>query len=189
MSPSDFDELVGNDVPGDERERLRRAHELLVAAGPAPELPPTLAAVPLPRSSRRAAVARVLPIAAALAIAAFAGGYVVGDRGPEEFATDFALEMHGTSAAPRAEATLRVGELDDAGNWPMEMSVEGLPSGPRYELLLARDGRPAASCGVFVVEEGETTVYLNAPYRFKDFDGWVVTREGSLEVLLRGTSA
>jgi len=34
----DFDELVGGDVTGDERERLRRAHELLVHTGPPPEL-------------------------------------------------------------------------------------------------------------------------------------------------------
>ena len=36
----DFDALVGADVPGEERDRLRRAHELLVAAGPPPELAP-----------------------------------------------------------------------------------------------------------------------------------------------------
>ena len=45
MSPNrvpDFDELVGGDVTGDERERLRRAHELLVQTGPPPELSPEL---------------------------------------------------------------------------------------------------------------------------------------------------
>ena len=42
MTP-DFDELVGNDLGSEERDRLRRAHELLVAAGPLPELPPSLA--------------------------------------------------------------------------------------------------------------------------------------------------
>ena len=38
----DFRELVGEDLPRDEEERLRRVHELLVAAGPPPELPPHL---------------------------------------------------------------------------------------------------------------------------------------------------
>ena len=43
MSGPDFDELVGgDDLPGPERERLQRVHELLVAAGPPPELPPEL---------------------------------------------------------------------------------------------------------------------------------------------------
>ena len=38
----DFNEFVGEDVPAEERERLRRAHDLLLAAGPMPELPPGL---------------------------------------------------------------------------------------------------------------------------------------------------
>ena len=37
MSP-DFDELVGTDLEPDERERLERVHELLLEAGPPPEL-------------------------------------------------------------------------------------------------------------------------------------------------------
>jgi hypothetical protein len=190
MRGPDFDELVGADVQGEERKRLRRAHDLLVAAGPAAPLPRSLAAPPLRRAARRTAVARVLPIAAALAVAAFAGGYLAGATGREEsFETDFALVMDGTAAAPGASASLRIGELDEAGNWPMEMTIEGLPPGPRYELSLTRDGRPAVSCGVFVVEKGRTSVYLNAPYRFDEFDGWVVTREGSREVLLRDTEA
>ena len=35
----DFDELVGAETTGAERERLRGVHELLVEAGPPPELP------------------------------------------------------------------------------------------------------------------------------------------------------
>ncbi len=38
----DFRELVGDDLPDEERARLERVHELLVAAGPPPELPPAL---------------------------------------------------------------------------------------------------------------------------------------------------
>ena len=60
-SGPDFDELIGNELEGDERERLLRVHELLIAAGPPPELPPELApveeigsVVPFrPRPSRR----------------------------------------------------------------------------------------------------------------------------------------
>ena len=44
--PPDFDELVGKEVPEHERERLKRTHELLVQAGPPPELSPALETVP-----------------------------------------------------------------------------------------------------------------------------------------------
>src|SRR5207245_1293825 len=44
----EFDELIGADAPAEERERLRRVHELLVAAGPPAELPPSLETVPEP---------------------------------------------------------------------------------------------------------------------------------------------
>ena len=37
-----FRDLVGEDLPDTERARLERVHELLVAAGPPPELPPEL---------------------------------------------------------------------------------------------------------------------------------------------------
>ena len=41
MRGPEFDDLVG-DVPADERERLLRVHEMLVQAGPPPEIPPEL---------------------------------------------------------------------------------------------------------------------------------------------------
>ena len=44
--PPDFDDLVGGDLPADERERLRRVHDLLVEAGPPPELPEGLQPIP-----------------------------------------------------------------------------------------------------------------------------------------------
>ena len=37
----DFDQLVGHEVGREERERLQRVHELLVEAGPPPELSPS----------------------------------------------------------------------------------------------------------------------------------------------------
>jgi hypothetical protein len=130
-----------------------------------------------------------LVLAAALALALFGTGYLVSARtGPDAgFDEDFALTMQGTPAARGATATLLVGQLDEAGNWPMEMTVRGLPQlprGERYELLLTRDGRATVSCGTFVVD-GETVVFLNAPYRLRDYDGWIVTREGEARPLLR----
>lgn len=194
MTP-DFDELVGEVEPG-ERERLLRTHELLITAGPPPELSPALR---LPPGGQRPAEVRTLPrrrlaasvvLAAALVLAAFGAGFLVGDRGGDEgsFAIDFVLSMQGTAAARSAVASLAVGDIDDDGNWPMAMTVRGLPplpTGERYELLLTRDGRPAVSCGTFRIEDEKTVAYLNAPYKLRTYDGWVVTRENSDEILLR----
>jgi Anti-sigma-K factor rskA len=179
----DFDELVGGEeLSPEERERLRRAHELLLAAGPPPELPDTLARPPAVRGAvawlprrRRAALALV---AAALAAAAFGGGYLLGDRGGGD-QEQFAVPMRGTKLAPRAAASLLVFAKDESGNWPMLMKVRGLsalPEGGYYELYLTRRGKIGPECGTFRVHGGTTEVRLNAPYKLKRFDGWVVTR-------------
>jgi hypothetical protein len=172
----DFDALVEDGVGGEERARLRRAHDALVAAGPPPELPAHLAR-PRRRTPRRLA----LPLAAALAVAAaaFGGGWLVGGADPKPGLT---LSMRGTPAAPVASAELAVFPIDAAGNWPMEMTVEGLAPG-RYELVLTRGGQPAASCGVFLVQ-GRTVTRLNAPYRLKEYDGWAIVRPGAGRLLV-----
>src|SRR5213076_2945891 len=85
MTP-DFDELVGTDLEPEERERLMHAHDLLIAAGAPPELPPGLAdptgtpeAEVIPFwNRRRNAVLAVL--AAALAALAFGIGYLTGNK-------------------------------------------------------------------------------------------------------------
>src|SRR5215216_1035951 len=82
----DFEDMVdGTELPDEERERLRRAHELLVQAGPPPELGPELEAVPWPEEAlsplgltRRANRKRSpLLLAAAIATAGLLG-FVVG---------------------------------------------------------------------------------------------------------------
>jgi hypothetical protein len=196
----DFDELVGGGLEGVQRERLMRVHEQLIAAGPPPELPPSLALPPgsraradvvhtLPRGIPRRRLAASLVLAAALALAAFGSGYLVGDRRSDQaFETDFVLAMRGTDAAPGAIASLVVGEKDDDDNWPMVMTVRGLPTldeDERYELLLTRGGKPIASCGTFRILDDKTVVYLNAPYPLRRYEGWVVTRAGSDEILVR----
>src|SRR5476649_111704 len=72
----------------DEEARPRRAHDLLVRAGPPPDLPPALAAPPTQASSegtilqfpllprRRLALAAVA--AATLTLVGFGGGYFLG---------------------------------------------------------------------------------------------------------------
>jgi hypothetical protein len=181
-STPDFDDLVGDDLPPEERDRLLRVHELLVAAGPPPELPPSLADPPRPQTKVALLPSRrrytFVGVAAAAVLAAFVGGYLAGGHGAG-FSTAAVRPMHGTRLAPLATATIRVAEPDKAGNWPMRFSVSGLPAlrrGEYYELYLSRHGKPIATCGTFTVHGGTTVVRLNAPYELRRFDGWVVTR-------------
>ena len=175
----DFDELVGAEVDPAERARLLRVHEALVHAGPPPALSAEAAApvaeVVPPERRRRVGL---LALAAAFGAVAFAIGFLVSESGGPS--TDRVISMAG---AQGASASLEVFEIDDAGNWPMALEVEGLEppaDGGRYELWLTKDGKLAALCGTFLVEEeGSTVVPLNAPYRFSEFDGWVVVEAGS----------
>jgi hypothetical protein len=181
MKP-ELDDLIGTDIEPGERARLERVHELLVAAGPPPELPQTRP-VELPQRRRRRGAQ--LAIAAALAVAAFALGAALVDSGRS---VDFVVPMDATAAAPGASASLTVFELDDAGNWPMELAVAGLAprtSDRPFQLWLTRKGEPEALCGAFVTgADGSAVVPMNAPYRFDEFDGWVVVEEGSETALL-----
>lgn len=185
----DFDELVGSDVPEGERARLLRIHELLLAADPPPELRQTEPEAPTPvvriRPRRRRMFA--LALAAAFAAAAFALGTLVGNRtaGPN---VDFTVAMDGTGAATNATASLAVYNLDEGGNWPLEMTVKGLAparSGNPYELWLTKDGALAELCGSFRTNaDGWAKVPMNAPFKFSDYDGWVVVEHGSRIPLL-----
>ena len=179
----DFEELMGDDLSPEEAARLRRVHDLLVAAGPPPESPPALQAprtekapiVFLPR--RRAGLA--LGLAAAVAVVAFLGGYLAGYNKGEGFKTTSEIPMHGTAAAALASATINLGERDSSGNWPLRVVVRGLKplqKGGYYEMYLTRHGKAVASCGTFGAHRGTTEVYLNAPYVLRRFDGWVITR-------------
>lgn len=182
MKP-DFDDLVGGDLEPGERERLERVHQLLVAAGPPPDPLTTSPAVPRPTRRRGA----LLALAAALAVAAFALGAALSDDSAGR-TVDFTETMSGTTAAAEARASLAIYDIDAAGNWPMELEVSGLSpaaSGRPFELWLTRGGELGALCGSFLTNErGTASVPLNAPYRFSEFDGWVIVEEGSTEPLL-----
>jgi len=188
-----FDDLIGTEglSPTDEA-RLRRVHDLLVQAGPPPDLSPVLERPPLPAHEadapevafllrRRRGLAAVLALAAALA--AFVGGYAFGHaKGkPQAFAAVRTVPMHGK--APGARGVIRIAEKDAVGNWPMLVEVSGLPQQASrdayYELWLTHDGRPVASCGSFRVHGKTTSIRLTVPYKLKAFDGWVVTAQPS----------
>lgn len=185
--PPEFRDLVdGDDLDEAERARLRAVHDLLVAAGPPPDLSPELREAPVqaPHAfpSLRRYRSTLLAAAAALALALFAGGYALGRAsGPDE-AYRVAMEGAGGSSAQ-----LVVYDADDAGNWPMELrvtSVTALREGALYELWLTKDGKPAAQCGAFLARAGRTVVPLNAPFRLRQFDGWIVVPAGSQDAVL-----
>ena len=173
----DVRDLVGDDLERGELERLGRVHAMLERAGPPPELPPALVQAPEPPS------ARVIPfprryrftaLAAAVIVGAvlFGAGYLAAG-GPDPSPVETVV-MHGAGGAT---AELALFSKDEAGNWPMELSVSGLDAGS-YELWLTRGGELAEPCGAFLVSGEETTVPLNAPYVLRDFDGWVVVPTG-----------
>jgi hypothetical protein len=192
--PPDFDELVGGVEQPDERERLRRVHELLVQAGPPPELSPELAS--LPRTAEPAVVAEepdaswlpprrlgaALVLAAALLVATFGVGYLVGGSGDESNETAAGVEISNTiplRGTGDASGVVNVGKRDADGNWPMIVTVRGLQqlhAGDYYELALTKHGKPIVTCGTFnVAGKDQTSLRMIAAYNLKAFDGWVVT--------------
>ncbi len=185
----DFDELVGTDLAREERERLERVHELLVVAGPPPELTPEMErgptlAMTLGGPMRRRVERRVALLAAAVMVLvlAFLGGYIAGNRSNGGLSGGHTLKLIGTPQAPGALASLHVQDADRAGNWPMTLSVTGLPRLPRhgyYEVFLTRNGKIFAPCGTFLVKSasGAVSVDLNAPYELRNGDRWVVTKQ------------
>jgi len=192
--PPDFDELIGSDVEASERARLRRVHSLLVQAGPPPELSPSLEAGPtLAMTMTRRPVRvrrRVMLLAAAVSVLAlaFLAGFITGNSGGKTAGK--VMQLTGTPAAPNAFASLQIEPADAAGNWPMRLSVKGLPTlpgGQYYEVYLVRGGKQWAPCGSFkVAPDNATVVQLNAPYRLKHGDSWDVMRMDAKSGVERG---
>jgi hypothetical protein len=180
--PPEFDELVGGDVPREERNRLRGVHDLLLAAGPPPELTPALAEPPsaapgnddvrfLPR--RRAGA--LLSLAAALALIAFLGGYLAGRR--DTFKSAYKVHMHATAAAPGASALIDVAAPDSAGNRPLLVRVHKLKPlgrGGYYEMYLTSNGK-RLTCGSFVAAGQSAELRFTVPYKLHRGVGWIVT--------------
>jgi hypothetical protein len=185
-----LDELIDAETTGAERRRLEHVHDLLLQAGPPPELTPQLRSAPtfgvVPLTLKRRVVKRraLVLLAAAVAVAAiFAAGYGVGNRGGSDHALQ-TLALHGTRLAPHAQATLEVWGFQD-GNVPMTLNVVGLrklPPHSYYDVYLVRGGQvqPWGVCGSFRVtgSSRELTLNFSAPYPLQKGDSWVVTRPG-----------
>ena len=175
-----FDELIGAEPAGAERERLRNVHNLLLEVGPPPELTPAMEAGPtlamtlsrlrlLPRRRRSFVLA-----AAAAAFVALIIGLGVSLHGHNSRYPSLALRA--TGFAPHATGTLEL--LPAKGSTqPMKLEVRGLPAlKPGYVVYLVRNGRTVGSCGSFKVAKAnrELTTQLSSPYRARGGDTWVV---------------
>jgi hypothetical protein len=182
-----FDDVSEGLEPA-ERDRLRGVHNLLVEAGPPPELPASLATLPdgvtdaettvVPLASkRRRRVGVGLLLAAALTVVAFGGGFLVGHGGgsssPEAVR---AVTMSGSGAT----AALQVGAPDSGGNWPVSFTVSGLPAQKAkyayYEIFVLRHGKPGYPCAGFRVNGANTKVTFTVPYEVTQKTQWVVTK-------------
>ncbi len=189
--PERFDDLVGEIDDPDERDRLRRVHQLLLSVDPPPEVSSALQTTPSPAEPvqllprrRRTALA---VLAAALAVAAFGAGWLASARS-DDVQFEAVIPMAGTAEARGATASIELLPQDASGNWPMNVLVRGLtPSRDRtdyYELWLTKGGKLADPCGRFTVHSGLTKVVLSVPYGLRQYDGWVVTRRGSYVPLI-----
>ena len=121
-----LDDLIGTEPTDVERQRMQHVHELLLEAGPPPELSPKLEAGPtlgMTLHRKRALKRRaMLLLAATLAVVGvFFGGYLVANGGKSAPNPVIAQALAGTSLVPQAQGTLEVWN-SNAGNWPMTRS-------------------------------------------------------------------
>lgn len=172
-----FDELIGAEPTGAERARLRSVHELILEAGPPPELAPDIESGPtiamtfsrLRLISKRRRMP-ILSVAAAVIVAlVITIGATIHSHG-----TGYpTIAMRGASIGSGA-----VGRLELLPKRRMQLEVHGLPAlKEKYVVYLIRAGRERASCGSFTVSKPnrEKTVSLRTPYAVKSTDTWDVT--------------
>jgi hypothetical protein len=184
-----FEELVGEDVPAEDRARLRRVHDLLVAAGPVPELPPGLEEPSIGREAERRRqhegafqllprrrVGAALALAAAIALIAFVGGYIAGFQ-RNGFSSQYSVRMHAV-AGEAASGDIKIGTRDSHGNLPLRLEVRNLPAlkNGYYEMYLTRGGH-RLTCGTLQGAGSSTvSVRLSVPYQLGKGDGWIVVK-------------
>jgi hypothetical protein len=183
--PPDFDELVNGVEDPAERARLERVHQLLVEAGPPPDLTPSFATKARPAEERhnvfrlpRRRLGLALVLIGATLVAAFGIGYLAGNSGSD---SNEALQAENTVALAgqgTAGGEIDIGARDDDGNLPMLLTVHGLRKlgdGDYYRLALLKNGKPIVTCGTFNVGgKGETALEMLAAYDLESFEGWVV---------------
>ena len=119
-------------------------------------------------------------------IAAFAVGYLLGARGEESTSGSFtAVKTAVLGKSASRLAVVRIGDLDENGNRPMVVTVDGLDrlsGGDYYTLFMTRNGKPIVMCGTFNVrDDGVTTVRLTSAYDLARFDGMMLSRYSAKE--------
>lgn len=196
----DLRSLLPDDATDEDVEALRAVDQLLRSAPPPVEaVPDTLTAAVgrIPRRERpergragggkvvalRRRRAATFAIAAAIAGIAFVVGWFAngGEGGRGGTVEQIALTAT-PNGPPDGRMDVAVIEKDGAGNWPLLGQVTGLePTAPGeyYELWLTKDRKVVLSCGRFTVDANGVAedVWLNAPYKWSDYDEWVVTKE------------
>jgi anti-sigma-K factor RskA len=180
---TDFRDLVGNDLDGEELERLERVDRLLRSV-PAPpsEIPDSLdRAVHRIGTQRRIWTSRRIAVAVALAATLATVFFSVGRwTGGSNVDYRTSVPLEATTDAPHASGLIQIAESDrTTGNQELKLQVTGLPKlsgGDYYVLWLAKDGKYAGACGTFNVGSGTTTVDMTVSYRLQDYDAWVISR-------------
>lgn len=180
-----FRDLVGEGLPPGEQERLERVHELLIAAGPPPELPPELEEPPDgrrnvrqfdPTGLPRRRVGAALALAAAIALIAFLGGYITGHSKSPPFESVRSVAL----VNDQAQATVSFGPRDANGNTPMLLRVAGLKkleARDYYVLYMTKNGKPVVVCGSFNVGGPQsTTLRFPVAYDPGKFNGLEIAR-------------
>jgi hypothetical protein len=185
----DFDRLVDpSDLSPEDEARLRRVHAMLIEAGPPQELPDAIGRAPatpsgnvVALSSRRRRPLMGLLIAAAVAAACFGGGYVLANQAHSGKGAIHVVRVVPMQGVQNSEAALRVGSADGNGNWPIQLTVQGLTplqDDSRYYLMVLQgNGKRPVFCGSFEVSgKGATTVTFNVAYKITNDTKWIVTR-------------
>ncbi len=111
-------------------------------------------------------------LAAAIALAAFLGGYVTGYQRSDG---DFDAARSVVLGTGPMRAIVRFAAADANGNRRMLVTAQGLPQtkpGNYYVLLMTKMGKPIVTCGTFKVgSDPLTTVRFTIGYEVEDFDG------------------
>src|SRR5262249_29227998 len=104
------------------------------------------------------------------------GGYALGDHfGSSSTSVIRVVPLEGSGA----RASVSLNTVQPGGNWPMQLTVSGLPKQTSkrayYELFVWRNGKPGFPCVGFKMAHGETTVHFTVPYELKPGTELVVT--------------